>query len=348
MGDEAALQSRVRLLEERLQTQERNNAQEFQRLSTDVQELRRVTDELERENKGLEGLRSTSSSNAHNFSRRVEWTIGGITAKLNDTPKGDSLWSPKFRAAGIDGLQLEFFPKGREVTTFEGFCSMFLWCPDGTRIKYQLFVGNFVRAPDEDEYKGHIGHGHSNFCPVMPEIDQSQDSIRVGVDFLDVMFDEHTASRGLRLVSSSIQEMVAREVKIIQNQGVNNVVWKIPKILELLQQFPRGASMWSKCFTVGGIREVLLELYPNGSTNSTKDGFCAFYIRCPEGVTMVVTLIVGKVRKGPIKTVFDSLTGKGLPDFCFLRDEINTADDSLEVGIELKNETNMTLLKLES
>ena len=32
----------------------------------------------------------------------------------------------------------------------EGFCSVFLWCPGGTRVKYRLFVGSSVRAPDEE------------------------------------------------------------------------------------------------------------------------------------------------------------------------------------------------------
>merc|ERR1712232_1154006 len=111
---------------------------------------------------------------------------------------------------------------------------------------------------------------------------------------------------------------------------------RIEKVSERVGQLPRGASMWSRLFSAGGIREILLEFYPNGSTNTTKDGFCAFYIRCPEGVSMIVTLFVGKVRKGPIKTNFDSLTGKGLPDFCLLQDEIDREDDSVEVGIELQ------------
>eukprot|EP00971_Amphidinium_carterae_P278329 5525156-Amphidinium_carterae.1 len=43
-------------------------------------------------------------------------------------------------------------------------------------------------------------------------------------------------------------------------------------------------------------------------------------------------------RKGPIKTTFDNLAGKGLPEFCLLGPEINTEYDSLDVGIEVQNQ----------
>jgi len=111
---------------------------------------------------------------------------------------------------------------------------------------------------------------------------------------------------------------------------------------ERIAKLPRGSSMWSQIFTAAGIRDILLEFYPSGSANTTKEGYCAFYIKCPEGVSMIVTLFVGGVRKGPIKTSFDSLTGKGLPDFCALKDQIDS-EDTVEVGIELQNNPSSTL-----
>merc|ERR1719203_48036 len=137
--------------------------------------------------------------------------------------------------------------------------------------------------------------------------------------------------------------MVSREAEVFQNQNINKIVWKISKVSEQLAQLPRGASMWSNLFTAAGIQEILLEFYPNGSSNTQKDGFCAFYVRCPEGVSMIVTLFVGKVKKGPIKTTFDGLTGKGLPDFCLLKEEMNAEEDSVEVGIELQSPPNKIL-----
>jgi hypothetical protein len=301
--------------------------------------LRRLAQQLQEQTESLDVL----TTGAGQFTRRVEWTISNFSSKEKESPKGQSIWSPEFRAAGLEGLQLEFFPHGREKTTFEGFCSLFLWCPSGTKIKYQLWVGSFLRAPDEDEYADRIGHGHSNFCPLESEVDRSADIIKLGVDFLQVHRSDELQDKGVRLMSMPLERMIAREAEVVQNRGVNKVVWKISKISQLVKQFPKGASMWSKLFSAGGIREILLEFYPNGSVNTTKDGYCAFYIRCPEGVSIVVTLFVGNVRKGPIKTTFDSLTGKGLPDFCPTEEQINKADDTVEVGIELQNQPVKTL-----
>merc|ERR1719245_2479853 len=104
-----------------------------------------------------------------------------------------------------------------------------------------------------------------------------------------------------------------------------------------LANLPRGSSMYSQLFSACGIREILLEFYPNGSQNTTKDGFCAFYIRCPEGTSIVVTLFVGNYKKGPIAATFDGSAGKGLPDFCELEKEIRSQDDSVTVGLHIQN-----------
>jgi len=50
-----------------------------------------------------------------------------------------------------------------------------------------------------------------------------------------------------------------------------------------------------------------------------------------------LTLFVGQSRKGPISARFESATGKGLPDFCALEDQIDKVSDSVTVGIEIRN-----------
>mmetsp|Transcript_36631 Transcript_36631/g.77869 ORF Transcript_36631/g.77869 Transcript_36631/m.77869 type:complete len:349 (+) Transcript_36631:25-1071(+) len=337
---EESLRRKLELLESNLRKQEKQQAQELVQCKYELNELQRLVKDLEAQTQKLDVI---GRNGPDHFVRRAEWTIEKFSEKASSMKKGESIWSPKFKAAGLDGLQLEFLPNGREKTTFEGFCSLFLWCPGGTRVRYQLWVGNFLRAPDEDEYGSRIGHGHSNFCPTWPEVDKETDSIRIGVDLLEVRSTEERSSSNVQLVTRSLESMIDREVEVVRNAQVTRVVWEITKVSERLAQLPRGASMWSPLFSAAGIREILLEFYPNGSTNTTKDGNCAFYIRCPEGVTMVVTLFVGKVKKGPIKTTFDSLTGKGLPDYCRIQDEIDTEKDTLEVGIELKNQPNQTL-----
>mmetsp|Transcript_108179 Transcript_108179/g.187868 ORF Transcript_108179/g.187868 Transcript_108179/m.187868 type:complete len:348 (+) Transcript_108179:32-1075(+) len=340
----AVLERKVGDLEGQLNAQAAQHRDELSVLTKAVDDLKRLVAEADEKSQKLDVV---GASNSDIFTRRVEWTIDSFGAKDAEMNKGDSMWSPKFKAAGMDGLQLEFFPKGREKTTFEGFCSLFLWCPSGTRLKYQLWVGSFLRAPDEDEYSGRIGHGHSNFCPIAPEVDTVGDRITVGVNFIEVKSESiDVKSKNLQILSTPLEEMVRKEAEIVQNKSVSRVIWKINKVAERMEHLPRGASMWSRVFTAAGIREILLEFYPNGSSNTTKENYCAFYIRCPEGVEMIVTLFVGRERKGPIKTTFDSLTGKGLPDFCNLKDQI-AEDGSVKVGIELQSQPSKTL-QLES
>lgn len=324
--------TRIAAIEAALKQQQDSHEAAIKTAENELSDLRKAIEDVQCQCRGLTVVKNGMDL----FTRRVEWTISDFS-KQNDTKKGESIWSPKFRAGGIDGMQLEFFPSGREKTTYDGFCSLFLWCPADTHLRYQLWVGSFKRAPDEDEYTGRIGHGHSNFCPMEPEIDQKTDSVTVGVDLLDVTRTQEFASKGLRLISTSIEKFVLKEVEVQKNAGVSKAMWKIKDISRHVKELPKGASMWSPLFTAAGIRDILLEFYPNGSMHTTKEGYCSFYIRCPEGVTLVVSLIVGNTKKGPIKTTFDSLTGKGLPDFCLLADELaNFKEDVLEVGIELQ------------
>mmetsp|Transcript_12395 Transcript_12395/g.20257 ORF Transcript_12395/g.20257 Transcript_12395/m.20257 type:complete len:348 (-) Transcript_12395:47-1090(-) len=342
MADAASLQRKLDDLQRQFDEQTRRQQDEVAALTKSVVDLQALTVSYEEASKKNVVVSGGSYADLH--TRKASWTIDDLSSRTSSMAKGDSIWSPKFNAMGMKDLQLEFFPKGREKTTFEGFCSLFLWCPNGSKIRYQLWVGGFVRAPDEDTYNGRIGHGHSNFCPLQPEVDARSDSITVGVNFIQALSGttESQSDKGtLRLIPTCLESMVAKEAAVLENRNVAKVSWKITKVSERLRTLPRGASMWSDVFTAGGIREILLEFYPNGSTNTTKEGYCAFYIRCPEGVAMIVTLRVGKVKKGPIKTTFDSMTGKGLPDFCLISEEIE--NDEIEVGIEVQNQPSKTL-----
>eukprot|EP00927_Polykrikos_kofoidii_P047551 TRINITY_DN41767_c0_g1_i1.p1 TRINITY_DN41767_c0_g1~~TRINITY_DN41767_c0_g1_i1.p1 ORF type:complete len:372 (-),score=67.01 TRINITY_DN41767_c0_g1_i1:23-1075(-) len=325
------LQKRVSDVEALVLAQDINQRAELTKLNGEVAELRALAEKLEREKSFCK------PSVSEVFIRRVEWTITGISEKLATMQRSQSVWSPHFDAGGMNGLQLEFLPLGGGKTTYEGFCSLFLWCPGGMRVKYQLFVGSFIRAPDEDTYPENIGHGHSNFCPVLPEIDEYSDSVIVGAVFYEVS-PLPTTVGSLTVIPRPIEAMIAREVEVLQNKNVNRVCWKVRGISKYLAQLPKGASLYSPLFTVAGIRELLLDFLPNGSTQTTKDGFCSLYVRCTPGVSMVITLFVGSVRKGPIKTTFTGLSGKGLPDFCLLRPQVNEDDDSVEVGLEVQNE----------
>jgi hypothetical protein len=279
---------------------------------------------------------ATGANDPDIFCNRVEWKISSISSKMKEFPKGQSIWSPEFTAGGIRNLQIEFFPCGRESASLENFCSVFFWCPEGTNIKYELFVGSHRRAPDEDVYETRMGHGHSNFCLLASEVNKEDDSVIVGVDIIDVQ-KEISFGSGLRVIRPPMAKILSRYTSVVENRHIGRIEWKINKISERLKHLPKGASMYSPVFSAANIRDMLIEFYPNGNANTLKEGYCALYLRCPEGTQIIVTLIVGEVKKGPISAKFDGNAGKGLPEFCPINPQIDATNDTLLVAIEVKN-----------
>ena len=273
------------------------------------------------------------------FCTRAEWKISNISSKIKDYPKGQSFWSPDFVAAGIRNLQLEFYPCGRESTSIDGFCSLFLWCPENTHVKYSMCIGTHQRAPDEDIFETRMGHGHSNFCFLAPEIDSSDDSVLIRVEIIDVRKEIHFG-QGLKVVRPPLSEMIERYTAVLANRHLGRVEWRIPQISKRLKNIPKGASIYSPVFSVAGIRDMMMEFYPKGNANTNKEGFCSLYLRCPEGTHAFVSMSVGDVKKGPISARFDGSAGKGLPDFCQLSSQV--LNDSVTVAIEIRNPANET------
>jgi len=253
--------------------------------------------------------------------------------------KGQSVYSDGFDVAGLKGIQLEFYPRGRQTEsgpfTSDEFCSVFLWCPPGSHIRYYLFCGSYCRAPDEDQFDARMGHGHSNFCVLSEQI--KDDAVTIGVEILDVSQKSLEIGTDLTLKWKSIRDIIREEQEVILNQGVDRVEWQVKNISEIRKRWPKGSSLFSPLFTAAGVRDILFEFYPNGSAVTASEGFCGFYIRCPDGTSVTLTLFVGQSRKGPISARFESATGKGLPDFCQLEDQIDKVSDSVTIGIEIKN-----------
>ena len=233
---------------------------------------------------------NSGSTDVDVFCTRAEWKISGITAKLREYQKGSSMWSPEFSAGGLRKLQLEFFPRGRETATLDGFCSLFFWCPEGSHVKYQLFVGSHRRAPDEDSYDTRMGHGHSNLCHLASEINTLDDSITVGVEILDVQKSIDFGS-GLRVTRPSMHSLMSRFISVAENRHIGRIEWKIDGIERKMHTLPVGASLYSPVFSAAGIRDMLIEFYPNGNVNTTKDGHCSLYLRCPEGTSIFVYVL---------------------------------------------------------
>jgi len=272
------------------------------------------------------------------FTRQVEWTLPNYMMEVKKTPKNKALWSPEFSAMGIQNMQLEFFPAGRNATQLDGFCAVFLWCPAGVHLKYRLRVGNHWSAPDTDEYLERMGHGHSNFCYLDAQKNTDDDTIVVGAEILSLSIIS-TIPEGLKFINEAPEAVVAREACLLANRHMEGVEWVIKNIRKKMNKLPRGLAIYSPRFSICGVREMFLEFYPNGveSDKEVKDGFCGFYVRCAEDITLILTMTVGKTKKGPIRTEFTRSTTKGLPEFCNLRDQLAEDQDDLEVRLGVQN-----------
>jgi len=284
------------------------------------------------------------------WARRVEWRVAEYSTKLQNMAKGDSVWSPEFTIMGFKGLQLEFFPAGRSSTRLDGFCSVFLWCPAGLRVKYQLRVGEYTAAPDEDEYASRIGHGHSNFCLLAAQVDKETDSVLVGLNILSLTAVKEGPD-GLKFFTNAPEVFVADAGALLRNREHDTVEWTLKDIAKKRAEVPQGLALCSPLFSAAGVDQMLMEFYPNGMIGSSNKGNCGFYLRCPSGTSLIVTLFVGKAQKGPIRADFDGNSAKGLPEFCKLEEQLDESQNDLVVGIKLRNtfvekEEKTTLLEI--
>mmetsp|Transcript_46434 Transcript_46434/g.105366 ORF Transcript_46434/g.105366 Transcript_46434/m.105366 type:complete len:534 (+) Transcript_46434:50-1651(+) len=117
----------------------------------------------------------------HRSARRVEWVIDDLQRR-RWVPQGTAFTSPLFSAAGIDRMQLLFYPTGY-VTAAEGFCSAFLVAPVGTRVKVDLLVGDKQRTLQHLYETSDQPFGRANFCILDEAIARGVDHVVVAVDF---------------------------------------------------------------------------------------------------------------------------------------------------------------------
>lgn len=94
--------------------------------------------------------------------KSVEWKIDQASWLPQCFPPGEALCSAAFGAAGIEGLQLVFYPSGYCGAT-EGFCSLFLSAPAGAFVKCVLYAGK-ERRDANHIFERPGAFGRTNFC----------------------------------------------------------------------------------------------------------------------------------------------------------------------------------------
>lgn len=127
--------------------------------------------------------------------RQVEWRLEKASQLRKCFPEGEPVCSATFEAAGLEGLQLVFYPSGCKGAR-EGFCSYFLQIPSGCSLKCWLAAGKQRReACSKLSFERPGYFGRTNFCRFDFCIDTSDDSILLALDIEEA---EQTVTESLR------------------------------------------------------------------------------------------------------------------------------------------------------
>jgi len=143
--------------------------------------------------------------------RQIEWRIERASVLRKCFPEGECVCSTSFEAAGVDGLQLVFYPSGYKGAR-EGFCSYFLQCPAGSTLKCWLAAGKQRReASARLSFEKPGFFGRTNFCRFDSCIDPSDDSILL---VLEIEEAEQTVTEALRHHAVGVQGHVSGEIAL--------------------------------------------------------------------------------------------------------------------------------------
>eukprot|EP00929_Paragymnodinium_shiwhaense_P032729 TRINITY_DN18107_c0_g1_i1.p1 TRINITY_DN18107_c0_g1~~TRINITY_DN18107_c0_g1_i1.p1 ORF type:complete len:614 (+),score=164.95 TRINITY_DN18107_c0_g1_i1:128-1969(+) len=112
--------------------------------------------------------------------RKVEWKLQNASRLQQMYPTGEAARSREFDLAGIEGMQLIFYPAGLEDSV-RGYCSMFLSAPAGVTLKCWIQVGQERRELAHTFNKSGC-FGRRNFCRLQRCIEASSDSLLVSIE----------------------------------------------------------------------------------------------------------------------------------------------------------------------
>mmetsp|Transcript_46485 Transcript_46485/g.116903 ORF Transcript_46485/g.116903 Transcript_46485/m.116903 type:complete len:750 (-) Transcript_46485:172-2421(-) len=125
---------------------------------------------MDQVNKSVEAMRSR-------MVRRVEWRLEQASMLRRCFPPGEPMCSVAFAAAGVENLQLMFYPCGYGGAT-DGFCSLFLYAPAGATMKYILYCGSH-RRDAQNFFEESGAYGRTNFCRFESVVEEDTDTIHI-------------------------------------------------------------------------------------------------------------------------------------------------------------------------
>jgi len=181
--------------------------------------------------------------------RRVQWRLESAFKLKESFMEGRPVCSTAFQAAGVNGLQLIFYPSGCTGAK-EGFCSFFLSCPPGCTVRCWLWAGRWRKearpeASDKNDLLGRI-----NFCRFENCVDPNDESVELALEIEEAQ--QQMANPGqagtmlpdlsTQRIDGSVDPMVSMSRsdtvinKLQVNKGKNN-----EGVKQLPSLFPQGS-----------------------------------------------------------------------------------------------------------
>lgn len=301
-----------------------------------------------------QSLRRCLAENENLPTKRVEWTIRNVGARLRpwDTAKASlhTNWlSPRFDASGMHDLQLElqlYRPTDLDVEGQEsGDCSIYLWACKGATVTFRLYIGTKT-ATFEKVFNGRVPYGAKRLCFLSDEINKEEDVLRVGVEFLEVRRDvevvvgENPEEEPLegslvyqRNINNRLLEQVEGHVDNMRSQLVRRIEWRISHADLLQKTFQPGQPICSPMFVAAGIENMQLVFYPNGYADATAN-YCSIFLFAPAGATLQALLCAGKLKQ-KLNHSFEMASAFGRTNFARF-DAVVEPDNTIIVALEIK------------
>jgi len=152
--------------------------------------------------------------------RKVEWRVEQASMLRRCFPEGEPICSTAFSAAGIEGLQLIFYPSGYGGVT-PGFCSFFVYAPAGATLRCILTAGG-QRREAHHSFEDGGAFGRTNFCRLEGVVDVEDDTVLLGIEIEEAHQDLQA-----KISHPTVQPGDARTLAQIEGTvpvGVNSVV----------------------------------------------------------------------------------------------------------------------------
>jgi hypothetical protein len=174
--------------------------------------------------------------------RRVDWRLQQASLLRRCFPTGQPLCSADFSAAGVEGMQLVFYPSGYAGAT-EGFCSFFLFAPAGATLRSWLSAGG-QRREAHHSYEKPGNFGRTNFCRFESAINEEDDTLLLSLEIEDAHQD---------LVATMAHPTPVPGDSRTQAQLEASVPAAVESVLKL-QRLPGKAPMSVDSQTLGDVR----------------------------------------------------------------------------------------------